>query len=617
MKLRKKSIAVILCFVLIASCLCFGLSGCFLFNKSYTVDELADMLAKSLMGNDYLNWNVFSVDPENSFGVEFGDDISWYSYSAITDEDIKDAKELFDAYKSLLKEYDVSKLSEKDKITYRSLDYTVNTYSDYYGSPYAKQFSLIGGSYINSEGGYVAEMASSVENFIFRDEDDVKGLLKIIESAEQAFETYLDFADDRLDCGYPLYDCTVISMQNYLKDVLGQGNDYYLYDFMAKKIDEASFLTAESKQSYKNEYSEAISDSFMKGVKTLSDGLENFKGYVEITEESYLAAFGDAGRAYYKWRFESLTGIRNANISKVYDELYDAYVLYANACRKVLAEVEGKKESDKAFYDGFYAYYNGEKGIFNSKNPVDMLAYLKNLSEKIVPPLNATPEIDFKYIDETVADITNTLAYYVVSPLDDLNSAEHITINPNALKGDMTDLLTTIGHEGYPGHLYAHVKAKESGLNLLTLIDRCTAFSEGWAKYVELSILDIIGGESEDKALKAYCEYYRNYILFAFISNVLDDMNVNYFGKTVSEYVSDGVAETTATAIIEAYMEIPAAYLPYGYGMYVVENLHNDAKVSLGDKYDEVEFNGKLLSEGFGPTFIRAGEITEEYINSK
>ena len=41
-----------------------------------------------------------------------------------------------------------------------------------------------------------------------------------------------------------------------------------------------------------------------------------------------------------------------------------------------------------------------------------------------------------------------------------------------------------------------------------------------------------------------------------------------------------------------------------------MNNLHEQAKTTLGDKYNEVEFNKLLLSEGSGPTLTRAQELT-------
>ena len=115
-----------------------------------------------------------------------------------------------------------------------------------YGSANATQLNLIGGSYISSQGGYVADFATVMEGYAFRNEQDVTDLLKITVSTKDAFGTYLDYARDREKAGFPLYDYTVMSMQSYLDNISAQGGNFYLYDYIDDKIDGANFLTASS-----------------------------------------------------------------------------------------------------------------------------------------------------------------------------------------------------------------------------------------------------------------------------------------------------------------------------------------------------------------------------------
>ena len=166
-------------------------------------------------------------------------------------------------------------------------------------------------------------------------------------------------------------------------------------------------------------------------------------------------------------------------------------------------------------------------------------------------------------------------------------------------------MITTIAHECYPGNLYAYVNAKENGTSLLANCTNTLAFSEGWANYVELVLLDNIA-KTANKATAKYCEYLKYSILYGYTNSVIADMSVNYFGMNISAFIDDDAIQMLA--------ENPAVYVPYGYGMYTMYTLHEKAKTELGAKYDEVEFNGALLAEGFGPTLARAKEITDEYI---
>ena len=66
--------------------------------------------------------------------------------------------------------------------------------------------------------------------------------------------------------------------------------------------------------------------------------------------------------------------------------------------------------------------------------------------------------------------------------------------------------------------------------------------------------------------------------------------------------------------LVGALSGMPCAYVPYGYGMYIMLELHDIAREELGGKYSEVEFNKLLLAEGMGPTLDRAIDITSEYV---
>lgn len=596
----------------------FGLSGCTFLDRfrpqSFTVRELADMLAVSMIGDDVLAWNVFSLTPEESYGYERYGTPSWYSYSETTQKDMNDASELISLYRAELNKFRLAELSKTDADTYRAIDYVLDTYEARFGSRFAVDFSLMGGSYINSEGGYVADFASSVENFEFRNKQDVQDLLDITQSTREAFGTYLVYAQAREDAGYPLYDYTINAMQNYLDSVYDQGDDYYLYSVINTKLDKAEFLSDAERQSYKAEYSAAVTDKFMNGVHDLSVGLDTYKGNVEVTQKSYLAAYGSAGKAYYKWLFQEKTGMAVSDLKVVYNEMVDAFIVYLDELEALEEEIASLQTTDVAVYDKFQEYMEGDRLLLDLSDPNDMIDYLKTAATKIVPELKSEPTIDFKYMDDTVAQITNTSAYYLKSPMDQENAPEHITINGYIAENKPSELLPTIAHEGYPGHLYANVYAKENETTLLASSISCTSFSEGWAKYVESALMDIIASETDDKATQLYCEYYKYDSIVNYLSMALYDLQVNYFGYTVQDYVNLGQSEEYGRMLVETFMEIPAVYIPYGYGYYYMLQLHDRAKEALYENYDEVEFNGRLLSEGMGPSLERANQITNEYI---
>lgn len=619
MKNIKKTVAVAMSTVLATGGIGVFALGCGTENTVERFHSFEHMMTLSIMGDDIFSWNAFSVSPQESFGyVRYGQP-SWYSYTPSEKGSEKQAAAMFNMYRKELSSYDIDDLSGTDKITYRTLDSLLNAYYKLYSSKYASEFSLISGSYVTSEGGYVADFATMFENFVFRNEDDVKDLLTVTKSVSSVFPTYAEYAEDREKAGYPLYDFTINGMIDYLKSVSEMGDDYYLYAVADKMIDDADFLTDANKEKYKAQYENAIRNDYMAAVDTLSGLLDDLAATAPDTKKSYLGSYGNMGKAYYEWSFKQKTGMNSVDIMKIRDELIDAYYEYGDEMQAILQEATAYKDTDRAVYDKFMGFVQGQEAILGLTDPDEIIAYLKTAAKNIVPDLKTEPTISFKNMDDTVAQISKSLAYYVRTPIDGQNMPETITINAYEMDNRPNELLTTIAHEGYPGHLYAAVRSKEKNISLLSSAYGCISFSEGWAKYTELAVLEsILNSKSIDKATELYCRYLRMYTLVGFIDATLSDIEINYLGDDVDKLIESGFAVDAedAQTKIEWYSESPAAYVPYGYGMFTMVKLHDKAKKALGDKYDEVQMNAKLLSDGFAPTLARAGQLTDSYIKS-
>jgi len=288
----KKSIAFLILIIIVMSCCAITVAAC---NPIGSINEtrvnlLADSFSMLLLGNDAFAWNVFSITPEDSYGYIKSEAYSWYTYTKASKSDMQDLREVFNIFSDELENINSSKLSKKGYAKYRALDYVISSYVKYYSSRYALDFTLIGSSYINAQGGYVADFATTVDSYAFRNEDDIKNLLEITDSTREAFLSYMNYASDRIEANYPLYDYSLTGMKSYLDSVSAQGENYYLYSLIAKKINAVGFLGAEAKQDYIQRFSSSFTNNFMTGVRMLSEGLDDYTGYVVSTNESYINA---------------------------------------------------------------------------------------------------------------------------------------------------------------------------------------------------------------------------------------------------------------------------------------------------------------------------------------
>ena len=154
-----------------------------------------------------------------------------------------------------------------------------------------------------------------------------------------------------------------------------------------------------------------------------------------------------------------------------------------------------------------YPIFKGEAGELPT--PEQQVEFLKEFAKTIVPDLQSNPNIVVKEMDIASAKVSNAVAYYMKSALDNTGS-EYITLNPVKTKvSSQNDVLGTLAHEGYPGHLYAYIYSKELELSNLATVMTNTGHAEGWATYVEFQLYEYAKTKNSDPNY----EYAMNYLI--------------------------------------------------------------------------------------------------------
>lgn len=573
-------------------------------------DVYLDEFFVEYLSGDQLTINIFCENPAN-FGFEHYD-ANWYTFAAYSDEGIESDLEYYEEALAELQAFKDAPLNDLQAAAYKTIEDQLEYYLNYYAieDVFFKQTL-----YIDQFGGYIAEFGTYMESYSLRTEQEVKDVIDYINSTKDAFSSYVDFANEKTERGYGYSNFTLREMIKYLEDLLEQGDDYYLKDILNAKIDACDFLTDEQKADYKAQVQKAISESFIVGVQTLKDGLEPLIGTLSPDEEGYLTKY-EGGKEIYLLKLEDLFGIDDFNIDTYISEIDKA----------VNSTVSKLVSSQNAIIN----YYNVTswpqfENILKNNNiysgtPEEMLVYLKEFAKTIVPELKTNPDIVVKEMDEASAKVSNAVAYYMKSALDNTGN-EYITLNPEKLgTSTQNDLLSTLAHEGYPGHLYAYVFSKEAGLSNIATIMTSTAHGEGWATYVETQLYEYAKSQSTDNKFNAIMDYYIANSLSSFLLETRLDVGIHYEGWTVQQIADymDGLGYNGGAAqeIYDLLIELPANYPAYGYGKLTFVNLHNEAKKILGAFYDEVEFNTMILSKGWTSLGILQ-ETYEEYMIDK
>lgn len=567
------------------------------------------------LGNDYYAWNVFVNQPENlGFNRDEAGKASWYTYTKDTTEDKELAYEDFNNIKVELSAFETSTLSRSQKASYRIIEDFCNYYMTLNDSKNLVD-SFMKLNYVDSFGGYVADFASSMEGYNLRRESDIVDMIDYIESTSTAFPTYLTYVSDRDEAGYALSDTTLDEMISYLNDITEYNTKYYLYDVLSNKVDNCTFIEDTAKATYKNRITDALTNNFLPSVKALSTGLAEFKGKLAESDEGYYSQYGEKARVLYELQLEDRLGI-DLDMEEYFKYLESNLTKYSKSIDSIIKKMQ---RSSSTVQNAFMQYYRGTKFFVNINDSEAMLTYLKEFAKSIVPDLEHTPNIILNEMDETVQEFTTAVAYYTKSTVDYMGD-EKVTTNPLYLASDLNETLSTLAHEGYPGHLYAYVHAKESDLHNIAVISGVTGHGEGWAKYVELKLLDYIAeNATENKEaikLATSFNYYNqlvSYLLYTYV-----DCGINYYGWTVGkvkEVLEDnGFDSSGAQDLYNTLIEMPTQYAAYGYGMCYMLQLHNNAKAALGGHYDEKDFNENVVLIEGECGLGRLTELTNEYI---
>ena len=572
--------------------------------------EFLDEFFVAFLEEDQLSVNIFCENPAD-FGLEHYD-AKWTTFKKFTDADLEHDIKIFEDLLKELEKFKDAPLDEDQQIAYDNIEGFINYNIELYGIEDSIFMNI---QYVDQFGGYVAEFGTYMEAYALRSELEVKDIVEYIKSTKEAFPSYLVFVQEKLDRGYGLSDVTIEGMRGYLKEIIEDENGYYLEEVLHEKISKLDFLTDEAKVSYKQQITDAINDCFMVGVQELYDGLETFIGKVAKEEEGYWATY-ENGKELYKLTLEDLLG---------YDDI-DLQLYIKELEKEINSTSSTTLSAQRALINKYNitSYHQLENVINNNSifegTPDEMMVYLKEFAKYIVPELKSSPNIVIKEMDEASAKRTTTVAYYLKSALDNTGS-EYITLNPvTLLTSTNNDIISTLAHEGYPGHLYAYLYSKEQGLSNISTIMTSTAHGEGWATYVQSKLYEYAKSLSTNEDFGLVIDYLLANQLSGHLLETRLDVAIHYEGWTVSDVAAYmdklGYSSDAAQELYDLIIEMPTQYASYGYGKVVFNKIHNEAKKALGNYYNEIEFNSMILSNGWVELEILE-EMVDAYLDDK
>lgn len=577
------------------------------FNQAFR-DYTDEMFVYFLEG-DQSTLNIFMIDYE-AYGFEH-QDATWYAYEKYTDEDHESDLEEIARLKEEFAQYNRDQLNSYQKVDYDKIKAELDYLDFMISNP---EYILMRQTYIDQFGGYAGDIPTTMEAYQVRTKQDIEDIISYIDSVDEAFASYVDYALDRAEAGYPLTNYTLSNMIDYLDGVSkrkasdddeDKDTPYYLIAILENKIKdskEALGLTDNEVNNYIARLDDAFED-FIQAHIDLADQLtEQCMNKATDKLSHYLASYGDEGKTLYELLLRNRLGITMP---------LDEYIKFLDDTMKKYMNAYSSYSSS----GNVSSIVNGEIKVLDTDDPVEIIAYLRDVFAKtLVNDLENTPNIDVAYMDKTVTANTTTLAYYMKSALDSTDK-EFIHLNGDALGDDYLETIKTLAHEGYPGHLYAYVSTKENdNLSNFVRVSTNTGHGEGWAKYVECALCDFLAETKKGDWVNAMgkSKYWDLYIYLVYTRI---DIGVSYQGwdvKDVLKFLKNqnlSVTEDSARDILLQLIEMPGQYAAYGYGQALFYEMHDEAKKLLGEAYDEKEFNAMLLGHGW----IALSDLQELY----
>lgn len=519
-----------------------------------------------------------------------------YGFENLTVEPLTFSKEAEAEYyqklrsiKEELENFNYQKLDPARKLTYRVvLDYLELSLSfeDYYY--YNKPL----GSYL----GYQAQLPLVLSEYHFYTKRDLENYFDYLKTTQTTFENIIAYEKEKAANGFGMNDREIDGIIKQSEDFLA-AEENYLITIFNKKIEDLPFLSIDEKNLYRKENQNLVMNKFLPAYSYLTKELKKLKG--KAVNKQGLAHF-EKGKDYYQILFRDATGSK-MKVSEAYEYLDNKF----KAGFKSLLELL-RKEPD------IYDRVETLEVFLNKSYQETFNFYLENYADDF--PKIGNVQVRIENIHASLEE-NSAPAMYFLSPID-AEVTEVIYVNKNLFRERPTYAFFTLAHEGIPGHLLQHSILKNSSLPKIRKLIGYSAYSEGWATYVETYVGKYT--EVESNLLLAY--HLNDELSYTYLC--LADIGINYYGWSFpkfKEFINQlyNFSDKEAEDIYYQLIEVATNYLEYYFGYYKLLDLKAkfmEASKNLNLKNSDYEFHKFYLETGPAPFYILEEEL-EIYLN--
>ena len=406
--------------------------------------------------------------------------------------------------------------------------------------------------------------------YSFKDEKDIENYLTLMADMPRYFGQVLVFEQERADRGFFMTEKMLDVILSDLQAVADSGETSYLHGTFREAMEKLDFLTPEAREAYIAKNDELVKTAWVDAYQQLHDGLETLRPKCRARIGAHEQ--GGAAYDYYCWKMKA----EASNNRTVEDE-----ITFLEQCNDTVFTI---------FLTSAMNCYNdlvSGKQITTGSLAGDE-TYLKTLMPKIVPPM---PEVEVTYteVPEELQDSFSPAAY--LTPALDGYQHNIILTNP---KDQAHYSMSTLAHEGFPGHMYQFTYQYALGtIPKFQLMIENNGYAESWSTNAEWNIAQINEKYGKDLAVATFLNEYYGNILVTIVSLMVNGQGASI--EDVKNYLSKSNLESYAEDFSDYAIDLPIYFFKYTGGFCELFDMTN--RCSKGDK---ISFFEEYLSWGPG-----------------
>lgn len=552
--------------------------------KASAADEafllLDDAMFKWYVTSDITTLDQFCAHPEN-FGINEADvPVTLGDFSEQANDDWVEA---CSKWRAELTEIDRSGLSEH-------LQFAYDTYCRYLDGEIESQKWFYNYEPLDEYVGLHMNLPLVFGLYMFKDEQDVQNYMTLLSDVPRYMGQVLAFEQERANRGFFMTEDMLDVILNDLETVANSAETSYLHDTFREAMEKADFLTDAQKSNYIAQNDALVNTSWVQGYRLLYNGLKELRGKCREP----IGAYKQGGNAYdfYCFKLKHETSSNRtvdeeiALLERCIVRMYTELIRCAKNC-----------------YDQLKLEPKLTTGSLKSDE-----AYLKTLMPKIVPEMPDV-EVDYLVVPEELQESFSPAAY--LTPALDDYTHNIILTNP---KNDEDYTMSTLAHEGYPGHMYQFTYQYALGtIPKFQLVIETNGYAESWSTNSELNVARVDEKFGADLATAIFLDDYLTNLIVTVCTLMVNGQGADR--NEIREYLKTWGMTQATDKIYEISINMPIYYFKYAGGFAELYDLTERCKERVKN-FESVSFFREYLSWGPG-YFDLLNERMDAWVNAQ